>query len=126
MSKHRRLLRYRRVPCYLFSRCCVWFPFNFQVSSQEVRTLSKIPGFTPISQQAFHIRLSHPQAIVSEYVQVWRLSNSLRGILANTRDFLAHLSWRYLRSKALPSRTVNISYLDIHSQSEKHLMCLTV
>jgi hypothetical protein len=56
-SIHKRLLRHVWFSCYLHSRCSVWFPacqHNFQLFlAVELRTISKFPGFTWISWQAF-------------------------------------------------------------------------
>jgi hypothetical protein len=78
MSRNQCLLRYRWRLCDLYSRCCVWFPC---VSTQfwalhyrEVCNLSKTPGFTWISQQAFftHCRNTSKSLTGTEYTEAFR------------------------------------------------------
>jgi hypothetical protein len=61
MSRSQCPLRYGRCSCDLCSRCSMWIPcISTQRSAlrrTEVSTLSKIPGFTLISWQAFSTRL---------------------------------------------------------------------
>jgi hypothetical protein len=95
MSRNRCLLRYGRCTrtCDLYTRRSMWFPcISTQLSAlrrTEVRTLLKIPGFTPISWQTFSTRccITSKSLIGAEYTEeLWcPHSQKSRGLRSGDR-----------------------------------------
>jgi hypothetical protein len=82
ISRKQYLLRYGRCSCDPYSRCSVWFPcISTQLAAlrrAEMRTLSKIPGCTRISRQAFSTRCCNTSNSLSsaEYTEVFTRPHS--------------------------------------------------
>jgi hypothetical protein len=98
MSRNQRLLRYGWCLCDLFSRCSVWFPcISTQLSAfchTEGPTVSKIPGFTRISWQAFSTRCCNTSKslIGAEYTKVFRCPHSQESRGLRSRDRAGQLT----------------------------------
>jgi hypothetical protein len=93
MYRYQCLLRYGRFSCDLHSRCSVWFPCISKrllaLRRTEVRTMSKIPGVTRISWQAFCTRCCNTSKslIGAEFTNAFRCPHSQksRGLRSGDR-----------------------------------------
>jgi hypothetical protein len=102
MSRNQCLLRYGRYPYDLYSRCSMWFPC---IATQlpalrctQVCTLSKIPGFTQISWQAFSVHCCNTSKslIGTEYTKVIRYPHSQKSRGLKSGDYAGQFIGPYL------------------------------
>jgi hypothetical protein len=92
------LLRYGPCPCDLYSKCSVWFPCSSTqlaaLRHTEVRSLSKIPGFTQISWQTFSTRCCNTSKslIGAENTKAFTYPHSQKSIRSRSGDHAGQLT----------------------------------
>jgi hypothetical protein len=101
MSRNQCLLRYGRCAYDLYSRCSVWLPcISTQLSAlhrTEMRTMSKIPGFTRVFWQTFSTRCCNTSKslIGAECTAVFRCPHSQKS--RGLSQWIVETSWLGLR-----------------------------
>jgi hypothetical protein len=108
-SRNQRLLRYGWCSCDLYSKCSMWIPYiSTQLSAlrrTEVSTLSKIPGFTRLSRQAFFTRCCNTSKslIGAEVTEVFRCLYGKKSRVLRSGDRAGQLTvhWKCGENKVM-------------------------